>query len=55
MSGSIRIVSGGLTPSPVIQVIEQPQQAIDPCAVGAHRWAWLVGGWQACGRCGLRR
>lgn len=30
-------------------------QSIDPCAAGAHRWAWLTAGGQACGRCGVRR
>lgn len=43
------------TPSPIVQLIEQPQQTTDPCALGAHRWAWLTDGGQACGRCGTRR
>jgi hypothetical protein len=40
----------------VIHAIEQPPPRIPhPCEVGAHRWAWLNGGGQACGRCGTRR
>lgn len=47
---------GGLGHSPItIEVNDPPQQNIDPCATGAHRWAWLTAGGQACGRCGLRR
>lgn len=32
-----------------------PSRPAHPCDTGRHRWAWLVGGGQACGYCGRPR
>lgn len=50
-----RTISGTMT-RPIIIALNTPRpDEAHPCALGAHIWAWLSGGGQACGRCGTRR
>ncbi|WP_162941586.1 hypothetical protein [Desertimonas flava] len=43
-------------PTKVTIVIHAPPQPnLDPCARGAHAWAWLTAGGQQCAACGARR